>query len=163
MHLTRDDGLTLSDDPARLDVDRISSWLASSYWAGDRDRATVARSLAGSLGYGVYTEDGTQIALARAVTDRATFAWLCDVVVDEAWRARGIGRWLVGAVAEELRAMGVKRIALTTRDAHRVYQQIGFEPLRVPASWLEIDVRPTRPDPADVRAPATSRSPFRSL
>lgn len=150
MQLQRDDGLIISDDPARLDVDRISAWLAASYWAGDRDRATVARSLEGSLTYGVYEGTGAQIAVTRVVTDRVTFAWLCDVVVDESWRGRGVGRWLVGTVVRELRDLGVKRIVLTTRDAHGVYRRVGFDALRVPATWMEIDVRATRPEPSAV-------------
>jgi GNAT superfamily N-acetyltransferase len=142
--------VTLSADPALLDMDRIAGWLAGSYWAHDRDRATVERSLAGSLIWGAYAGGG-QVGLTRAVTDRATFAWLCDVVVDEAWRGHGIGHRMVGAVVEELRAAGVPRIVLATRDAHRVYADLGFSALRVPAAWMEIDTRATRPDPQDVR------------
>lgn len=145
MELRGDDGLVISDDPDRLDLDRICAWLGASYWASYRDRATVERSLAGSRGYGVYAPDGMQVALTRVVSDDATFAWLCDVVVDEAWRGRGIGSWLIGAVVERLRTDGVPRIVLTTRDAHSVYAPAGFEPLRVPRTWMEIDVRPTRP------------------
>jgi GNAT superfamily N-acetyltransferase len=145
-----DTDVTVSADPALLDVDRIAGWLAGSYWAHDRDRATVERSLAGSLNWGAYL-CGSQVGLTRAVTDRATFAWLCDVVVDEAWRGHGIGHRMVGAVVEELRAMGVPRIVLTTRDAHRVYADLGFSALRVPATWMEIDTRATRPGPQDVR------------
>jgi GNAT superfamily N-acetyltransferase len=145
-----DTELTVSADAALLDVDRITNWLAGSYWAHDRDRATVERSLAGSLNWGAYVA-GSQVGLTRAVTDRATFAWLCDVVVDKAWRGQRIGHRMVGAVVEELRAMGVPRIVLTTRDAHRVYADLGFDALRVPATWMEIDTRATRPDPRDVR------------
>jgi len=145
-----DTDITVSADPALLDVDRIAGWLSNSYWAHDRDRTTVERSLAGSLAWGAYA-GGTQVGLTRAVTDRATFAWLCDVVVDEAWRGHGIGHRMVGAVVEELRAMGVPRIVLTTRDAHRVYADLGFGALRVPPTWMEIDTRATRPDPQDVR------------
>jgi GNAT superfamily N-acetyltransferase len=150
MHLQRDDDLIISDDPARLDVDRISAWLAASYWAGNRDRATVVRSLDGSMTYGVYDGAGRQVAVTRVVTDRATFAWLCDVVVDEAWRGRGIGRWLVRTVVANLRDLGVQRIVLTTRDAHGVYQGVGFDALRAPRTWMEIDVRATRPEPDGV-------------
>lgn len=150
MQLQRDDGLTISDDPDRLDADRISAWLASSYWAHDRDRATVERSLAGSLTYGVYAPDGTQVALTRVVTDSTTFAWLCDVFVDDGWRGRGIGQWLVGAVVAELRRFGVARIVLGTRDAHGVYAKVGFTSLRIPRIWMEIDLRATRPEPSDV-------------
>jgi GNAT superfamily N-acetyltransferase len=146
MRLQRPDGLFLSDDPGLLDLDRICAWLAASYWASYRDRATIERSLAGSRCYGAYAADGTQLALTRVVTDGATFAWLCDVVVDEAWRGRGIGSALVGAVVAQLRTEDIARIVLTTRDAHGVYEPLGFESLRVPRTWMEIDVRPTRPN-----------------
>ena len=82
--LTRDDGLTISDDPALLDIDRICAWLAASYWANERDRATIERSIEHSRPYGVYAPDGAQIALARVTTDLASFAWIGDVVVDDA-------------------------------------------------------------------------------
>lgn len=143
--LRRDDGLTISDEPGRLDVDAICAWLASSYWANDRDRATVERSLANSAPYGVYSPDGAQVALARVTTDFASFAWIGDVFVDQAWRGRGIGTWLVGSAVARLRGLGVPRFVLATRDAHGVYERLGFGPLRVPATWMEIDERPNHP------------------
>ena len=103
--------------------------------------------------YGVYAPAGEQVALTRATTDLASFAWLGDVFVDEAWRGRGIARWLVGAVVEHLQGLGVPRIVLTTRDAHAVYAALGFGPLRVPQTWMEIDLRATRPNASDVRLP----------
>lgn len=146
MRSQQPEGVLITEDPDLLDIDRICAWLAASYWASYRDRATIERAIAGSRCYGAYGPDGTQLALARVVTDGATFAWLCDVVVDEAWRGHGIGSALVGAVVEQLRSEGVARIALTTRDAHGVYAPLGFEPLRVARTWMEIDVRPTRPE-----------------
>lgn len=148
LNVIRDDGLTISDDPARLDIERICAWLATSYWAPDRDRATIERSIAGSATYGVYDDGGTQIALTRAITDYTTFAWICDVFVDESWRGRGVGSWLVGAVVAQLADSGVSRLVLATRDAHEVYARLGFEPLRVPSTWMELDRRPHRLDPA---------------
>lgn len=151
--LQRGDGLTISDDRARLDLDRICAWLAESYWASDRDRVTIERSLANSIPYGGYLPSGEQVGLARVTTDLASFAWLGDVVIDAAWRGRGIGRWLVGSVVEHLTGLGVPRFVLATRDAHGVYERSGFGPLRVPAIWMEIDNRANRPSPDDV-APA---------
>lgn len=152
-----EDGLVISTDVSRLDVDRICAWLAASYWANDRDRAAVERSIANSLCYGVYAPNGVQVALARVTTDLASFAWICDVVVDDRWRGRGLGTWLVRTVVGHLRREGVPRIALTTRDAHGVYERVGFAPLRVPATWMEIDVRPNRPDPDQVDAAIAAR------
>jgi GNAT superfamily N-acetyltransferase len=151
--LERDDGLVLTDDRARLDRYRITTWLAGSYWASDRTPEQVERSLANSLPYGVYTPDGEQVALTRVTTDLASFAWIGDVYVDENWRGRGIGTWVVGSVVEELTRLGVPRFVLATRDAHGVYSRLGFEPLRVPEIWMEIDLRPNRPTPGSVSPP----------
>jgi GNAT superfamily N-acetyltransferase len=153
--LTRTDGLTLSNDPARLDIDRVAGWLAQSYWAADRDRSTIERSIAGSQAYGVFSGPD-QIAFARAVTDFATFCWIADVVVEPAYRGRGIGTWLVSSIVEDVAAAGVQRLVLATRDAHGVYRRLGFDELRVPATWMEIDRRVGRPNPEDVVVRATN-------
>jgi len=148
--LTRDDGLVISDDASRIDIDRVCAWLAASYWANDRDRATIERSIANSRPYGVYAPGGEQIGLARITTDLASFAWIGDVVVDEAWRGKGIGTWLMRAVIDHLTGLGVPRFLLGTRDAHGVYERVGFIPLRGPAVWMELDLRVNRPNPEDV-------------
>lgn len=56
--LSRGDGLRISTDPARLDLDRITGWHAESYWASDRDRPTIERSPANSVAFGVYERVG---------------------------------------------------------------------------------------------------------
>lgn len=151
------DGMTLTDDPNRIELDRCVRWLASSYWAGDRTRLQIERSFACSRVFGVYSDrpgtsaagssvgPGSQVALARAVTDGATFCWLADVFVDEAVRGQGIGSWLVGSIVHQLRAEGVNRFLLGTRDAHRVYAKLGFTALAVPEVFMELDDRPGRP------------------
>jgi predicted GNAT family acetyltransferase len=136
----RDDGLILTDDQSRLDVARICAWLATAYWANTRDRRTIERSLAASRPYGAYTLDGTQVALARAVTDFAVIAWIGDVIVDEAWRGKGIGTWMMRGVVDDLVAHGVPRILLSTIGAHGVYRRVGFGPLRWPERWMELDI-----------------------
>ena len=143
LHLRRADGFEISSDPARLDLDRVHGWLSSdAYWALGRPRELVERSVAGSLCYGVYRPgDGQQVAVARAVTDAATFAWLCDVYVDPAARATGLGTWMVGAVRDHLRSLGVYRILLATHDAHGVYARLGFAPLEDPNRWMELNLR----------------------
>jgi predicted GNAT family acetyltransferase len=139
--LERDDGLILSNDALRLDLDRICAWLATAYWADTRDRTTIERSLASSRPYGVYAPDGTQVALARAVTDLAVIAWIGDVIVDPAWRGKGIGTWMMRGVVDDLVAHGVPRIMLATNDAHEVYRRVGFTTLRWPERWMERDIR----------------------
>ncbi|WP_433346529.1 GNAT family N-acetyltransferase [Micromonospora sp. CA-111912] len=140
--LTRDDGYLLSTDPARLDLDLVHRWLSTdAYWALGRDRETVGRAFAGSLPFGVYRPgDGRQVAVARVVTDGATFAWFCDVYVDRVARGRGLGTWLAGAARDHLAELGVRRIVLATADAHGVYAKVGFTPVD-PGAWMEYDQR----------------------
>jgi GNAT superfamily N-acetyltransferase len=156
VQVSRPDGLLLSDDQSLLDLDRCHSWLASSYWASDRSRADMARSFSNSQVFGVYRRSGAesaleQLALARAVTDSATFCWIADVFVDDSARGRGIGTWMVGVLVDELKRGGVRRFLLGTRDAHGVYQKVGFHAPRVPGVLMEIDERATRPNADDLQ------------
>lgn len=141
----REDGLELSTDPGRLDLDRIHRWLSvESYWAASRPRDVVERSIAGSISVGVYDGD-IQVAYGRVVTDRATFAWICDVFVDEPARGRGIGRWLMRAIVDHLHSLGVYRMLLATRDAHELYARVGFTELIKPDQMMELDSRVNPP------------------
>src|SRR5687767_6080964 len=79
------DKFTISDDPTRLDLDTICDFLARSYWAEKRSRATIERSIKHSLNFGVYDGD-RQVGFARVVTDYAVFAYLCDVFIHEEYR-----------------------------------------------------------------------------
>ncbi|GAB2913454.1 GNAT family N-acetyltransferase [Streptomyces heilongjiangensis] len=133
-------GYEVSTDPTRLDVGRVHRWLSSdAYWALGRPLDKQERAIAGSLNFGVYdTTSGEQVAYARVVTDRATFAWLCDVYVDPALRGKGIGKALVGAVRATLEPLGLRRVLLATHDAHAVYEQLGFRPLVDPDQWMAL-------------------------
>lgn len=127
-----------SADPARVDRARVHRWLSEeSYWARGRTREAQDAAIDGSRVYGVYDdESGEQLAFARVVTDTVTFAWLCDVFVDEAARGRGVGKLLVAGVVADLEPLGMRRIALATADAHGLYAQFGFAPLPAPERWM---------------------------
>ncbi len=127
----------ISTDPADLDLDWIHTALSGrAYWALGRGRSVVERSLANSLCFAALDADGRQVGFARVVTDQATFAWLCDVFVDEAWRGRGVGKALMEAILADPRLAGLKRMMLATQDAHGLYAQYGFEPLGNPERWM---------------------------
>jgi GNAT superfamily N-acetyltransferase len=117
----------VSTDRDRLDVDLIHRFLAEdSYWARGVARDVVERSLENSLCFGVYA-DGAQVAFARAVTDRSTFAWLADVFVVEEHRGRGVGVLLMEAVLSHPDLQTLRRWLLATVDAHGLYRRFGFE------------------------------------
>ena len=139
MEQTRGD-YTISTDPARMNVDAIHAYLSRSYWAEGVPREIVERSLLGSLTFGLFHR-GAQVGLARVVTDRATFAYLCDVYVLEEHQRRGLGRWLIETVMAHPDLQGLRRFSLVTRDAHALYSTFGFSALASPGGHMEI-VRP---------------------
>ncbi len=87
--------------------------------------------------WGLYGPSG-QVGFFRVVTDKTTFAWLCDVFVDQAYRGRGLAQWALAAIRDDLLAMGVYRILLATADAHGVYEKLGFGPHAEPGKWMEL-------------------------
>ena len=143
--------LTVSTDDRLLDVERIHRWLCDdAYWSRGRTLATVERSLRHSVNVGAYAEtaDGPeQVGLLRIVTDRATFAWVCDVYVDPARRGEGIGRLLLAEADTVLSRMGVSRALLATADAHGLYADFGFGPLEDTSRWMVRSYADPPPDP----------------
>ena len=90
---------TFSNDRALIDRDLVHRWLSEeSYWAKGRSRATQDAAIDASRNYSIRDDADRQVGYARVVTDGVTFAWLCDVFVDERARGHGIGRMLVEGV-----------------------------------------------------------------
>ena len=131
------DEFQISTDPARLDLDWLVSALSQrAYWALRRSREAIGRSIEGSICFGIYVGD-RQVGIARVVTDGSTFGWLCDVFIDEAWRGRGLGAWLIETIVADPRLATLRRFVLATRDAHDLYRRHGgFEPLSNPERWM---------------------------
>lgn len=127
----------VSSDPARFDRDVFHHWISDlSYWALGRARETTDKACESSLVFGAYLGSGEMIGCARVVTDRVTFAWLCDVFVDEHDRGGGVGRSLLEGVMNHPGIAEMKRFVLATADAHELYEEFGFEPLERPERWM---------------------------
>ena len=130
--------LQISTDSSRLDLDLIHGYLSEqSYWARGIRRSVVERSIRNSLCFGGFA-DGRQVAFARVITDRATFAYLADVFVVPELQGRGIGKALVRAVLKHPDLQNLKVVMLRTRDAHGLYSQFGFQPVGQPQTVMEI-------------------------
>ncbi len=128
----------LSQQAENIDRDLVHHWLSDlSYWAKGRPKAQQDAAIDASRNYSVHeVGSGRQVGYARVVTDRVTFAWLCDVFVDPDARGAGVGKLLVDGVLADLDALGVRRTLLSTADAHGLYAQYGFEPLAEPRRWM---------------------------
>ena|SRR5688572_7781983 len=136
----KQDNYLISDDDAILDIDAICDFLSRAYWAENRPRALIERSLQHSQNFGVYDRQHRQkqIGFARVVTDYSVFAYLCDVFIHEDYRDRALGKWLMECVLSHPELQGLKRWCLLTKDAHGLYKQFGFRELDDPSRWMEI-------------------------
>lgn len=121
----------------RLDLDVIHDFLVSSYWSTGVPRSVVEQALEYSLPFGLYHGE-RQVGLARVITDYATFAYIADVFVIEEYRGRGLSKWLMRCVVEHPVLQGLRRWVLFTRDAHGLYEKVGFQVSKAPERLMEM-------------------------
>jgi len=132
---------TITTDKSRLEVDMIHRYLSEeSYWAKNIPLELVERSIENSLCFGAF-EDDRQIGFARVVTDYAVFAYVGDVFVLDSHRGRGVSKQLMQAVRDHPDLQQLRRWHLLTRDAHKLYEQVGFRALETPEWHMEISVK----------------------
>jgi len=151
----------VSTDRARLDLNVVHGFLTNCYWAKGISRELVDRSIEHSLCFGIYDESGSkdpglgnparpgvpQVGFSRVVSDLATVAYLGDVFVLETYRGRGLSKFLMECITQHPSLQGLRRWILLTRDAHRLYQQFGFTPLKSAERYMELH----RPDVYEIR------------
>lgn len=135
------DGICITDDPDRVDLEVVHPFLAQAYWSPGIPRDVVARAVQHSLCLSAF-DGNAQVGFARVVTDRATFAYLADVFVLPDHRGRGLGRELARVAVSHPEAAGVRKFLLATRDAHAVYEPLGFGPISDPHMLMGITRRP---------------------
>lgn len=130
-------GYRLSFDPADQQIDLIHAFLSGSYWAKGITRHIVEQAVANSLCVGMFDEEGEQVAFARLITDRATFAYLADVFVLPAHRGQGLARQMLEALQALPELQGLRRWLLFTRDMQPLYAKLGWTPIPHPERCME--------------------------
>lgn len=115
----------ITTDNTKLDFDSIHNWITKSYWANGRTKEDMKKVMENSLNFGLFLNE-KQIGFARVITDYHTFAYLCDVIIDDSHRGKGLGKMLMKEVMEYPELKIMKRWLLFTKDAHGLYEQFGF-------------------------------------
>jgi len=133
-----DKGYSISTDKSRIDFDRVYHYLEhDSYWAKGVTAERLKRAIENSMCF-VILKQNELAGFARVVTDKATFAYICDVFVLEQHRRLGLSKWLMQTIMQHPELQGLRRWSLATADAHGLYEQVGFVPLSKPENWMEI-------------------------
>ena len=118
-------GYLISNNKNLLPVDMIYDFLSESYWAKDRPKKTIKKSIKNSDCFGIYIGN-QQVGFARIITDYSVIYWLCDVFIDEKHRGIGLGKKLVDFIVNNDELKNLTGI-LATRDAHMLYEKYGFK------------------------------------
>lgn len=138
------EGFAITTDTTFFNLEYIHGFLSQSYWAKDIPIETVQKSIDNSICFGVFhlgkqtLPTGRQVGFARVVTDKATFAYLADVFIDEIYRGQGLSKWLMEEIMSHEELQGLRRFMLATRDAHGLYSQFGFSSLTNAERWMQI-------------------------
>jgi GNAT superfamily N-acetyltransferase len=131
--------MRISTAPQDIQFDVVHAFLSrDAYWCKGVPAATLRKAIDHSLCFSAIADDGAQVGFARVVTDRATYAYLCDVFVVAAARGGGVGKALIEAVMAHPDLQGLRRFSLATADAHALYARHGFEPLADPSRFMEV-------------------------
>ncbi len=100
-----------SDNKNLISKDKVCELLKTTYWANNRKSEITKKAIENSICIGIYL-DKEMIGFARIVTDYATMYWLCDVIIEEKHRKKGLGKKLIESI---------------TGDAHGLYEKYGFK------------------------------------
>lgn len=129
---------------AAADIDAVAAhaYLSRAYWSEGIPLELVQRAIGHSLCIALRCAetDGPeqQVGFARMVTDRATYAYLCDVYVLEEHRRQGLADWMMQTLLQHPDLQGLRRLQLVTRDMQALYARHGFQPLGHPERGMEI-------------------------
>jgi N-acetylglutamate synthase-like GNAT family acetyltransferase len=127
---------SISSDLKKVDVEAVYALLSKSYWASSRSKEVIIKSLENSLCFSLFHKD-KQIGIIRVITDYTTFAYLCDVIIDEQYRGSGLGKWFLQYALEYPDLKNLKRWCLFTKDAQEFYKKFGFKNLDNPIRFME--------------------------
>lgn len=122
----RQDEYLITDDKGKIDIDFVVSSLQKTYWAKNRKREVIIDSVDNSIFISLFHME-QQIGFTRIVTDKAAFAWIADVFIDENYRGNNLGKWLVNNTVNHPDIQNVPLQLLKTKDAHGLYEKFGFK------------------------------------
>jgi len=136
---------SLKDGYREMDFDKITDMLTGTYWSPGIKKPEVMQGAQNSaLVVGAFTPENKQIGYSRVISDKTRFAYILDVIVNDAFRKQGIGQAMIRYILKHPDLKNIYQWILITKDAHGVYQKAGFNPVARPQDWMEI--RHTRPE-----------------
>lgn len=133
------EGIIIKDGLKNMDLAKVTELLGRSFWSPGIGIDEVKKGASNSaLVVGAFLKDGTQVGYARVISDKTRFAYILDVFVDENFRKKGIGQLMMKHILSNDELKNIYQWLLITKDAHGVYEKVGFKPISRPMDWMEI-------------------------
>ena len=115
----------ISSEKKQVNIDTLLDMLSRSYWAKDRTREDVEKSVANSLCFSLL-KDQEQIGFVRILTDAMAYAIILDMIIREDFRSQRLGKWLMQCICDHPEVAPLRQV-LWTGDADNFYRKGGFE------------------------------------
>ncbi len=147
---------TLNNVPEH--VERLARWHHSEWgdlmapWSLDDARRELQTHLDGGFPatFVALSDNNELLGSASLIAEDAPELieygpWLASVIVQPAWRGRGLGRRLVEAVIEHARLCRFEKLYLFTDGSGRLYESLGWQQLErraLPHAAVTIMVKP---------------------
>lgn len=119
-------GYYISKDKTKLQIENIKELMKQTYWAAERKEETIAKTIKNSVCYGIFDNCNNQVGFSRVITDYATTYYLCDVIIHNEHRGKGLGKSIIEFITNDSELKNLRGLLLT-EDAHGLYEQYGFE------------------------------------
>lgn len=105
----------------------IELYRQAAWWEAEDDEALVSAIVAGSHLFLLAIDEGIIVGMGRAISDRASDAYIQDVTVLQSHRHSGVGSRIIEIIAGRLREDGIKWIGLIAeKDSAPFYLSAGF-------------------------------------
>ena len=121
-------------------LDQLHTLFKRMWWTQGRTMEDILTMLRTSMSFGLIRNDTQElVGYARVLTDEIKYAFIFDVMTDEAYRGQGLGKMLMNAIIAHPRLNKVKNFELTCApDMVDFYKKFGF------SEDYGKDVRPMR-------------------
>ena len=129
--------ITISNDRSLIDFDRLVAFIQDAYWGTGRSRETIRKSFDGAICF-IAHESGNQVGFARVITDGAVLGYICDVIVFEEFRGRGISKRIMRAILDHPDLQGLEGFMLATADAQGLYEKFGFKRIGADNKYMRL-------------------------
>lgn len=130
-------------EPCSSQLDQIIRlYRDAGWWERDTDNHDrLIRLIKGSHCFMVALQQNEVVGMGRAISDRASDAYIQDVTVNDTLRHQGIGSLIVEKLVQRLQQDGIVWIGLIAeKDSHLFYERLGFRPMVNAVALLKLDV-----------------------